>query len=103
MIDNLIKRLREPSTGVVNLVTVTRKSTGEVIEKYDPVYREAADALEALQSQLEEAERDARRYRKVRAIHLQTAPDAWIRTGDDLDDAADAISDAVLAQEQKHD
>ena len=61
--------------------------------------RIAAEAVRALEA----AELDARRYRKVRAIHLQTAPDAWIRTGDDLDDAADAISDAVLAQEQKRD
>ena len=61
MTDAMIKRLREPLTGVLNLVTVTRKSTGEEIEKYDPLYREAADALEAehLKRQQAEHERDS--------------------------------------------
>ena len=75
---------------------------------------EAADALEAARAELENShlqeittvgqlQTALEELAKVRATHLQTAPDAWIRTGDDLDDAADAISDAVLAQEQKRD
>jgi hypothetical protein len=35
-------------------------------------------------------ERDAMRYRYLREHHLQVGPDAWIRTGDDLDEAIDA-------------
>lgn len=33
---------------------------------------------------------DARRYRWLKANHLQLGPDCWIRTGDDLDEAIDA-------------
>jgi hypothetical protein len=49
--DELIRRLREPSTGILDLVTVKRRSTGEVIETYDPLYREAADALESARAE----------------------------------------------------
>ncbi len=34
--------------------------------------------------------KDAERYRWLKEHHLQVGPDAWIRTGDDLDDAIDA-------------
>lgn len=37
---------------------------------------------------------DAARYRWLKANHLQTGPDSWIRTGDDLEEAIDA---AMLA------
>lgn len=33
---------------------------------------------------------DALRYRWLKEHHLQVGPDAWIRTGDDLDEAIDA-------------
>lgn len=33
---------------------------------------------------------DAARYRWLKANHLQTGPDSWIRTGDDLEEAIDA-------------
>ena len=32
---------------------------------------------------------DAARYRWLKANHLQTGPDSWIRTGDDLEEAID--------------
>jgi len=41
-------------------------------------------------SQSEADQRDAARYRWLREHHLQVGPDAWIRTGDDLDEAIDA-------------
>lgn len=34
--------------------------------------------------------KDAERYRWLKANHLQTGPDSWIRTGDDLEEAIDA-------------
>ena len=43
---------------------------------------EAADAIQALQ-------KDALRYRWLKANHLQTGTDSWIRTGDDLEEAID--------------
>jgi hypothetical protein len=33
---------------------------------------------------------DAERYLWLKANHLQTGPDSWIRTGDDLEEAIDA-------------
>lgn len=33
---------------------------------------------------------DAERYRWLKANHLQTGRDSWIRTGDDLEEAIDA-------------
>lgn len=33
---------------------------------------------------------DAARYRWLKANHLQTGPDSWIRTGEDLEEAIDA-------------
>lgn len=42
-----------------------------------------ADKVMALQ-------RDAARYRWLKDNHLQTGPDSWIRTGDDLEEAIDA-------------
>ena len=33
---------------------------------------------------------DAARYRWLKANHLQTGEDSWIRTGDDLEEAIDA-------------
>lgn len=41
-------------------------------------------------ARLAEAERDAARYRWIKANHLQTGADSWIRTGDDLEEAVDA-------------
>jgi hypothetical protein len=32
---------------------------------------------------------DAARYRWLKRNHLQTGPDSWIRTGDDLEEAID--------------
>lgn len=53
-----------------------------------------ADALRselaALTRKLAEREADAERYRWLKANHLQTGPDSWIRTGDDLEEAIDA-------------
>lgn len=33
--------------------------------------------------------KDAERYRWLKANHLQTGPDSWIRTGEDLEEAID--------------
>lgn len=49
--------------------------------------QEDAKKAEALFSGLLD---DARRYRWLKENHLQTGPDSWIRTGDDLEDAIDA-------------
>jgi hypothetical protein len=43
-----------------------------------------------LAEQLEDERKDAARYRWLKANHLQTGPDSWIRTGDDLEEAIDA-------------
>ena len=43
-----------------------------------------------LAEQLEAERKDAERYRWLKANHLQTGPDSWIRTGDDLEEAIDA-------------
>ena len=32
--------------------------------------------------------------------HLQVGPDAWIRTGDDLDDAIDALISAAAGEHE---
>ena len=116
MTDDLIKRARRYIDGcnpdkdydLVEELADALEAALESVEKLrgvlqlaNKINQQRGERIAALQSQMEAAERDAMRYRKVRATHLQTAPDAWIRTGDDLDDAADAISDAVLAQEQK--
>ncbi len=53
------------------------------------------DTVEPLRASLAEAEKDAGRYRWLKGNHLQTGPDTWIRTGDDLEEAIDA---AIAAQ-----
>lgn len=45
--------------------------------------------LAVAERQLADARGKALRYEWLRANHLQTGPDSWIRTGDDLDDATD--------------
>jgi hypothetical protein len=44
---------------------------------------------DALQAEVKALRDDALRYRWLKANHLQTSPDSWIRTGDDLDDATE--------------
>lgn len=46
--------------------------------------------IEALEQRLAAAELNAARYEWLKANHLQTGPDSWIRTGDDLEEAIDA-------------
>lgn len=42
-----------------------------------------------LLDRIAELEIDANRYQWLKRNHLQTSPDSWIRTGDDLEDAID--------------
>ena len=44
----------------------------------------------ALDIEVAELRRDAERYRWLKANHLQTGTDSWIRTGEDLEEAIDA-------------
>lgn len=41
-------------------------------------------------AEVAELRRDAERYRWLKANHLQTGADSWIRTGEDLEEAIDA-------------
>jgi hypothetical protein len=48
------------------------------------------DKMVAVMPALLQMKEDAERYRWLKANHLQTGPDSWIRTGDDLEEAIDA-------------
>jgi sulfate adenylyltransferase subunit 1 (EFTu-like GTPase family) len=48
------------------------------------------DKLVGVESAALAMKQDALRYRWLKEHHLQVGPDAWIRTGEDLDDAIDA-------------
>ena len=48
------------------------------------------DKLAAPLPVLRDLKQDALRYRWLKANHLQTGKDSWIRTGDDLEEAIDA-------------
>ena len=52
--------------------------------------RERDRKLALLSEAIAEYKEDAERYRWLKAHHLQTGTDSWIRTGDDLEDAIDA-------------
>lgn len=116
--DDLIKRLRAPLTGVLNLVTVTRKSTGEEIEKYDPLYREAAAALEAerLKRQQAEHERDCiledlagvqarleAAQARIDALMLEHCPNEMTPQQIAEYERNQRLADTAIAQEQKRD
>lgn len=49
-----------------------------------------AKRLRTCQEERDRAVDDARRYQWLKANHLQTGEDSWIRTGDDLEEAIDA-------------
>lgn len=51
---------------------------------------QCCDEIERLEQANAELRRDAERFRWLKANHLQTGPDSWIRTGDDLEEAIDA-------------
>lgn len=63
----------------------------------DAAYFKGAAALaltyKRLAEQLASCEKDAARYRWLKANHLQTGDDSWIRSGDDLEEAVDALMD----------
>lgn len=70
-------------------------ATSEWIE--GRVANEVATALESadsesdfLSAELAACQLDAERYRWLKAHHLQTGNDSWIRTGEDLEQAVDA-------------
>jgi hypothetical protein len=84
MTDDLIKRLREAG------------STGLDMSPGDPLCTEAADALEALQSRLESAMKDAFEAGYIQG-HEATLENRYNLTGA----AADFL--AATAQEQKRD
>jgi len=99
---DLIERLRERRiTRWVHSTGMPPKSDGFT---RDALCIEAADEIERLtnntdnlRQQVEDLTKerdalrlDAARYRWLRANHLQVGPDAWIITGDDLDEAIDA-------------
>lgn len=46
-------------------------------------------STKAASNEPSEDARDAARYRWLKANHLQTSPDSWIRTGEDLEEAID--------------
>jgi len=46
--------------------------------------------LAAANAKVQEVSADAERYQWLKANHLQTGADSWIRTGDDLEEAIDA-------------
>lgn len=47
-----------------------------------------------LRAELAAVRADAERYRWLKANHLQTGPDSWIRTGEDLEEAIDALMES---------
>ncbi len=51
------------------------------------IYRAATHRLI---KELEARRRNAERYQWLKANYLQTGPDSWIRTGEDLEEAIDA-------------
>jgi hypothetical protein len=73
-----------------------RDFTGkDVIEDAQDLMEEAAEVIKRLStvSATGDMERDAKRYRWLKATHFQTGVDSWIRTGDDLEEAIDAAMD----------
>ena len=46
--------------------------------------------FDGVTAELEALRADAERYRWLKANHLQTGADSWIRTGEDLEEAIDA-------------
>lgn len=54
---------------------------------YDHMRGHACD----LEIECAEFRLDAMRYRALRETQMQLGPDAWMRTGDDLDEAIDAL------------
>ena len=49
-----------------------------------------SELLMKAERRAEELREDAERYRWLKANHLQTGTDSWIRTGEDLEEAIDA-------------
>lgn len=56
---------------------------------------EAWAELSAAREEAQRCQQDAERYRWLKANHLQTGTDSWIRTGDDLEEAIDAARKPV--------
>lgn len=75
--DDLVRRLKEE----MFCYCVSPYLTGTANWKRCAVCQ-AIDAIQELQ-------KDAMRYRWLKANHLQTGTDSWIRTGDDLEEAID--------------
>ena len=75
----------------------------ETIQKDNCSLSDIGEALErraeAAEARAREKDKDAERYRWLKANHLQTGQDSWIRTGDDLEEAIDA----ALAEKDDHD
>jgi len=78
------------------------------VQLYKGDWRKLLDRLRAAEQRAERArqealedKQDAARYRYLKAHHLRIAPDAWIRTGDDLDEATDEGISALAQKERK--
>jgi len=77
------------------LVAALRSADASDTARARQLMTDAADCIEeyartAAEPEADSDAEDAARYRWLKANHLQTGPDSWIRTGEDLEEAIDA-------------